>query len=260
MLASLWLVPNRPSVSPLPFCVHAVCRNVTSRRALLLSAALATSLDHRHDARYDCRQAVQEGRRAMPTRCLASPFYSCRPSTFAGTAALTAAKRLARTASGRAARRRASSATSGGRSEGVETGAAGPESAESAPHSAPPSPGGFRKSLSAQGFTSGGSTPLGAPQTIRRRPADSGRRFLSTTARGKAERCQKNRNRKSSFSARATPAEVPARRDRRLGSAPEGRPAGALFRGHQSSRPGSAGRSRHGRGGRRHLRPAVQAR
>lgn len=95
----------------------------------------------------------------MPTRCLASPFHSCRPS-FAGTAALTAAKRLARTASGKAARRRAKSSTSGGRLGEAETGAAGPESAESAPHSAPPSSGGFRKSLSVQGVTSGGSSPL----------------------------------------------------------------------------------------------------
>jgi hypothetical protein len=94
------------------------------------------------------------------------PGYSCRPSTFSGPAALSAAKRLARTASGRAVRRRARSATSGGRLGGAETGAAGPESAGSAPHSAPPAASGFCKCLLLQGVTSVGSSPWWRTMTI----------------------------------------------------------------------------------------------
>jgi len=110
-------------------------------------------------------------RSAHPSRPGAPPGAPGRPTGRAGagarlrsqsslTAALSVATIACLMASGRAARRRARSATSGGRLRGVEMGASGAESAESAPHSAPPFSGCFCKSLSDKVVTFDGSTPL----------------------------------------------------------------------------------------------------
>ena len=80
-----------------------------------------------------------------------------------------AAANAFRASGGRAASRRARSSTSGGRSTGAAAGAAGPESAESAPLSALPAGAPFCKSLSAQPVTAAGSTPLERTTILQRR-------------------------------------------------------------------------------------------